>query len=95
MGWLQKTPLVSLLFAVAIAAVPFLLAEESPGVGTRVDNAREEARAWFERNPQLEVDSVGELKEVDGGADLAQALQLKPMKEKLLLKRLAESDWAL
>ena len=61
MGWLQKTPLVSLLFAVAIAAVPFLLAEESPGVGTRVDNAREEARAWFERNPQLEVDSVGEL----------------------------------
>jgi len=61
LGWLQKTPLVSLLFAVAIAAVPFLLVDESPGVGARFDNAREEARAWFERNPQLEVDSVGAL----------------------------------
>lgn len=61
LGWLQKTPLVSLLFAVATAAVPFMLAEESPGVGARVGDTREEARAWFERNPELEVDSVGAL----------------------------------
>ena len=61
MGWLQKTPLVSLLFAVAIAAVPFLLGDPSPGSGARFDNAREAARDYFVRNPALDVDALGEL----------------------------------
>lgn len=61
MSWLQKTPLVSLLFAVAIAAVPTLLVEDTPGDLARFENAREDARAYFVRNPQLEVDTVGAL----------------------------------
>ena len=61
LGWLQKTPLVSLLFAVAIAAVPFLLGEPPAGSGARFDDAREEARDYFVRNPALDVDSFGAL----------------------------------
>lgn len=61
MGWLQKTPLVSLLFAVAIAAVPFLLGEPPTVSGARFDGAREVARDYFVRNPALDVDSVGAL----------------------------------
>jgi len=61
LGWLQKTPLVSLLFAVAIAAVPFLLGEPSTGSGARFDDARQAARDYFVRNPALDVDSVGAL----------------------------------
>ncbi len=61
MGWLQKTPLVSLLFAVAIATVPFLLGDPSPGDRARFDDAREVARDYFVRNPTLEVDALGEL----------------------------------
>jgi hypothetical protein len=41
---------------------------------------------------QQGVDSVIELKEVGGEAEFATALQLKPMKEKLLLKRIADSS---
>ncbi|CAM9568238.1 unnamed protein product [Discosporangium mesarthrocarpum] len=61
LSWLQKMPLVSLLFAVAIAAVPFLVGDPSPGAGARFDNAREAARDYFVRNPALAVDAVGEL----------------------------------
>ena len=61
LGWLQKTPLVSLLFVVAIAAVPFLLGEPSPGDAARFDNAREAARDYYVRNPALDVDAVGTL----------------------------------
>ncbi len=71
LGWLQKTPLVSLLFAVAIAAVPFLLGDPSPGAGARFDDAREAARDYFVRNPSLDVDAVGEL--VLDGVWLAEA----------------------
>lgn len=71
LGWLRKTPLVSLLFAVAIAAVPFLLGDPSPGAGARFDAAREAARDYFVRNPALDVDAVGEL--VLDGAWLAEA----------------------
>ncbi|MGB0618954.1 MAG: hypothetical protein ACPGVZ_05725 [Myxococcota bacterium] len=61
MGWLQKTPLVSLLFAVAIATVPFLLGDPSPGDRARFDDAREAARDYFVQNPVLEVGALGEL----------------------------------
>ncbi|MEM9174002.1 MAG: hypothetical protein AAGC67_02120, partial [Myxococcota bacterium] len=60
LGWLQKTPLVSLLFVVAIAAVPFLLGDPSAGDAARFDNAREAARDYYARNPELVVDGVGE-----------------------------------
>ena len=62
MGWLQKTPIVSLLFAVAIAAVPFILSElsDQDAAATRFENAREEARDYFARNPRLDVDPLGE-----------------------------------
>ena len=61
LGWLQKTPLVSLLFAVAIATVPFLLGDPAPGDRACFDDAREAARDYFVRNPALEVDALGEL----------------------------------
>lgn len=61
LGWLQKTPLVSLLFAAAIAAAPFLLGEPPAGSRARFDDAREVARDYFVRNPALAVDSVGAL----------------------------------
>ena len=63
LGWLQKTPLVSLLFAVAIAAVPFLLGEPPTASGARFDGAREVVRDYFVRNPALDVDSVEALVE--------------------------------
>ena len=63
LGWLQKTPIVSLLFAAAMAAVPFILSEMSDQVGAtvRFENAREDARDYLVRNPQLDVDTLGEL----------------------------------
>ena len=62
LGWLQKTPIVSLLFAAAIAAVPFILSElsDQDAAATRFENAREEARDYFVRNPRLDVDPLGE-----------------------------------
>ena len=62
LGWLQKTPIVSLLFAAAIAAVPFILSElsDQDAAATRFENAQEEARDYFVRNPELDVDPLGE-----------------------------------
>ena len=62
LGWLQKTPIVSLLFAAAIAAVPFILSElsDQDAAATRFENAREEARDYFVHNPRLDVDPLGE-----------------------------------
>lgn len=59
LGWLQKMPLVSLLFAVSIAASPYLLVDEPAGADARFTSARAEARSWLERHPDLEVDPVG------------------------------------
>ncbi len=57
MGWLRNFPIVSLLFAAAIAAVSFQLAHD-PG---EADLAGEAAREYFARHAQLEVDALGEL----------------------------------
>ena len=61
MDWLRKTPIVSLLFAVAIAAVPLLLAHDPVSAGAVFDKAREQAREYLTRNPRLELDNLGEL----------------------------------
>ena len=61
MGGLQKLPIVSLLIAVAMAAVPFLLADDPSRDVVRFEAAREDARDYFVRHPSLEVDTLGEL----------------------------------
>ncbi len=61
MGWFQKTPIVSLLFVVALVAVPMRLAEDRAGDLARFDNLRAEARQYLVRNPTLFVDSLGAL----------------------------------
>jgi membrane associated rhomboid family serine protease len=60
-GWLQKLPIVSLFLAVAFAAVPFRLASDHGQSGALFEASRESARTFLVRNPQLEVDKVGEL----------------------------------
>lgn len=63
MAWLQKTPIVAVLFAVAMASVPFLLASNptADAGANPFGDARDEARAYLMRNPRLEVDAMGEL----------------------------------
>ena len=61
MGWLQKLPIVSLFLAVAFAAVPFRLASDHGQSGALFEASRESARTFLVRNPQLEVDKLGEL----------------------------------
>ncbi len=61
MGWLQKLPIVSLFLAVAFAAVPFRLASDQGQSGALFEASRESARTFLVRNPQLEVDKLGEL----------------------------------
>jgi membrane associated rhomboid family serine protease len=52
---------VSLLVAVIIAAVPFLLASNPGEAGRQLENSRTEAREYLVRNSRLEVDTLGEL----------------------------------
>jgi membrane associated rhomboid family serine protease len=62
LGWLKKLPIVSLLFATAIAVAPFWIGSMDGGRGNAAfEAAREDARAFLVRNPQLEVDRLGEL----------------------------------
>ena len=66
MGWLRKMPIVSLLFAAAMAAVPFLLAQQpadrlAAGQAAGFENAQTEAREYLARNPRLEIDALGVL----------------------------------
>lgn len=61
MGGLKKLPIVSLLIAVAIAAVPFLLADDPSSEVARFEATQEDARDYFVRHPSLEVDTLGEL----------------------------------
>jgi membrane associated rhomboid family serine protease len=61
LGWLQKLPIVSLFLAVAFAAVPFRLASDHGQSGALFEASRESARTFLVRNPQLEVDKLGEL----------------------------------
>ncbi len=61
MGWLGKTPIVSLIFAAAMAAVCILLAQDPMASSTAFEGARDEAREYLVRSPRLEVDSLGEL----------------------------------
>ena len=60
MGWLQKLPFTSMLIALAIATVPFWIASEHGQSSDLLEASREEARTFLVRNPQLEVDSLGE-----------------------------------
>ena len=60
MGSLWKLPIVSLLFAVAIGVAPLVL-EEGPQDENQFEAARDEARRYLVRNPNLEVDALGEL----------------------------------
>ncbi|MBW2423079.1 MAG: rhomboid family intramembrane serine protease [Deltaproteobacteria bacterium] len=61
MGWLRKLPIVSLLIAGAMGIVPSGLLGELDSSASRFETAREEARLYFERNPRLVVDPVGEI----------------------------------
>ncbi len=65
LGWPRKLPIVSLLVAAAIVAVPFILTSEMRQSerlsGKRYESSREEARSFLVRNPKLEVDAVGAL----------------------------------
>jgi membrane associated rhomboid family serine protease len=61
LGWLQKMPIMSLLFVAAIAAVSFKLAHDPAETTARFEVAQESARAFLTRNPRLQVDSLGEL----------------------------------
>jgi membrane associated rhomboid family serine protease len=59
LDWLRKTPIVSLIIAAAMVAVTFLAATEPGPNVTRFEEARDEAREFLVRNPQLAVDSLG------------------------------------
>ncbi len=59
MGWLGKLPVVSVLLAAAMIAVPHLVGEEGGRGGVRFESAREEARAYLIRHPRLQVDALG------------------------------------
>jgi membrane associated rhomboid family serine protease len=61
LGWLQKLPIVSLLLAVALAVIPIRIASVDGQSGELFEVSRETARTYLVRNPQLEVDTLGEL----------------------------------
>jgi membrane associated rhomboid family serine protease len=61
LGWLQKLPIVSLLLAVALAVIPIRIASVDGQSGELFEVSRETARTFLVRNPQLEVDTLGEL----------------------------------
>lgn len=65
MSWPRKLPFVTLLIVAAMVAVPAFLANETQQSGQPAialyESAREDARNFLVRNPQLEVDSTGAL----------------------------------
>ena len=61
MDWLRKLPIVSLLLVAAFVAVPFRLANDHGQPGVHFEAAREEARTFLVRNPQLDVGTLGGL----------------------------------
>jgi len=61
LNWLRKVPIVSLMIASAMIAVPFLLRSDSGPTVTHFEEARDEARDFLVRNPKLEVDALGTL----------------------------------
>jgi hypothetical protein len=61
LDWLRKVPIVSVMIAAAMIAVPILLGSEPGPTVTHFEEARDEAREFLVRNPQLEVDSLGTL----------------------------------
>ncbi len=61
MGWPQKLPIVSLLLAVAIAVIAVRIASVDGYSGELFEVSREAARTFLVRNPNLEVDTLGEL----------------------------------
>jgi membrane associated rhomboid family serine protease len=61
LDWLRKAPIVSLLIASAMIAVPFIMQADFDDTGARFENARDEARNFVVHNPQLAVDALGTL----------------------------------
>lgn len=65
MSWPRKLPFVTWLIVAAMVAVPAFLANETQQSGQPAialyESAREDARNFLVRNPQLEVDSTGAL----------------------------------
>ncbi|MBJ18724.1 MAG: hypothetical protein CL933_04795 [Deltaproteobacteria bacterium] len=61
LGWRQKMPVVSLLFAVAMAGASFMLAQDPVETSAGFEEVRDGARIFFVRHPRLEVDALGEL----------------------------------
>lgn len=72
LGWLARMPIVSVLIAVAMFAVPVFLGIDLGSGTAGFDQAREDARAYFVRNPRLDVDPIGE--RMLGAEWLAEAL---------------------
>ena len=60
MGWLQRLPLVSVLIASAMIAMPLLSSGERERSVTRFESLRDAARDFLLRHPGLEVDARGE-----------------------------------
>ena len=61
MDWQKRTPIVSLLLVVAIAAVPFMLGNDPVVASAEFESVQAEAREYIAANPRLEVDRLGEL----------------------------------
>ena len=61
LSWLRRFPIVSLLLALAIVAVPLSIQGDRGEAGARFEAARKQARDFLVRNPRLEVDRLGEL----------------------------------
>lgn len=59
MGWLRNVPIVSLLFAAAVVAVPLQLAQQPTPATADFAAARDAAREHLVRNPRLELDALG------------------------------------
>ncbi|MBW1883069.1 MAG: rhomboid family intramembrane serine protease [Deltaproteobacteria bacterium] len=61
MDGLKKLPIVSALIALAMIAAPILLGGDHRPAAAQFDAAREGAREYLMRHPQLEVDAIGRL----------------------------------
>lgn len=60
MDWQKRTPIVSLLLVVAIAAVPFVMGNDAEVASEAFESVQAEAREYIAENPRLEVDRLGE-----------------------------------
>lgn len=100
MSWRKNLPIVSVLFAVAIAVVPYRIASLDGGEGGSVfETSRERARTFIVRNPQLDVDTLGELvldptwlSEMRAAAGKAESAPRVELPERMLARSQARLD---